>query len=155
MGYFVNKYLDPNKELRILDVGSYDQNGSYRNYFFNPKWKYEGCDIAMGPNVDFVMDPYSINKDGEVYDVVISGQTMEHVEYFWVWIEELTRVLKKGGLIIIIAPGGGPIHNAPIDCWRFHPDGMEALARWADLESLETFIDENSEWRDCFLIAKK
>lgn len=155
MGYFVNKYLNSKVTTRILDVGSYDQNGSYRNHFFYPKWIYEGCDISMGPNVDFTMGEYSIDKKSGYYDVVISGQTMEHVEYFWEWIKPLRRVLKPGGLLILIAPGSGQIHRAPLDCWRFHPDGMRALAKWADLEVLECFMDQNTEWWDCTLIAKK
>lgn len=155
MGYFVNKYLDPDRKLRILDVGSLNQNGSYRNYFVSSHWDYEGCDIVVGPNVDFIMAPYKIDRKSGTYDVIISGQTMEHVEFFWEWIQTLYRVLKPGGLLVLIAPGSGPVHEAPVDCWRFHPDGMKALAKWAKLEVLESFMDQNTEWWDCTLIARK
>jgi len=155
-GIFVNKYLDPNKELNILDVGSLNENGSYDNLFFNQKWLYEGCDIIPGANVNFVMlDKFTIPRKDESYDVVISGQTMEHVDFFWVWIRELTRVLKKDGLLFLTAPGNGPVHRSPIDCWRFHPDGMIALAEWSDLEVLESYMTTENEWWDCVLIAKK
>jgi SAM-dependent methyltransferase len=156
MDMLVSKYLDPKKETSILDVGSFDGNGSYRDIFTKcPNFKYEGCDIVDGPNVDFVILQYDIPKPDETYDVVISGQTMEHVEFFWNWIIELERVLKKGGLLILIVPSGGPIHRHPVDCWRFNPDGLLAVAKWANIEPLEVNIDLESEWKDCYLVAKK
>ena len=47
------KNLDPQKKLRVLDVGSLDVNGSYRNLLI-PIWVYEGLDMEHGENVDFV-----------------------------------------------------------------------------------------------------
>lgn len=36
-------------------------------------------------------------------------------------------MLKKNGLIIIIAPISWPIHFAPIDCRRVYPEGMKSI----------------------------
>ena len=63
-------------------------------------------------------------------DVVISGQTFEHIPFIWASIMEISRVLKPGGHAFIIAPSRGHIHNVQ-DCWRFYPDGMRALAAWS------------------------
>ena len=54
MEYFVKNYMDSTKEYDILDIGSYDVSGSYRNLFINNKWQYAGLDIIPGPNVDIV-----------------------------------------------------------------------------------------------------
>ena len=35
--------------LRILDVGSLDVNGSYREVFSGPPWVYQGLDMAAVP----------------------------------------------------------------------------------------------------------
>lgn len=153
MAQFVDKYLDPDKTLKVLDVGSHGLTGSYRDIF--KQFEYVGCDIVPGPNVDFVVNgPYEIQSPSETYDVVISGQAMEHVEYPWVWIMELSRVLKNGGLMCIIAPGSGPLHDVK-DYWRFHPDGMEAIAKWAGLTVLETRMTQENEWWDCMLVARR
>jgi len=37
--------------LSIVDIGSYDVNGSYKQFFLHPAWRYTGVDLAAGPNV--------------------------------------------------------------------------------------------------------
>ena len=96
MKAFVDKYLDPTKQLRILDIGSYDVNGSYKHLFSNPKWDYVGGDIEDGPNVDMVFnDPYHWNIPPDSFDVIISGQCIEHVEDVKEWIKPLKSILKR------------------------------------------------------------
>src|SRR5437867_9582613 len=41
----VSRYLQPGVPLRVVDVGSYDVNGSYRNLFAKPGWEYSGIDL--------------------------------------------------------------------------------------------------------------
>ena len=72
----------------------------------------------------------------ESYDVVLSGQVIEHVRKTWVWIKEVARVCKTGGTVITINPVSWPYHEAPIDCWRVFPEGMKALYDEASLEVL-------------------
>ena len=38
------------------------------------------------------------------------------------------------GLACIIAPACWHKHRYPIDCYRFYPDGMIALCKWAGLK---------------------
>ena len=77
------KNLDPKKKLRVLDVGSLDVNGSYRNLFDADFWIYEGLDMEHGENVDFVPKDPSDWKElcSTTYDLVFSGQAPEHIEY--------------------------------------------------------------------------
>ena len=155
-----------NEALRIFDLGSLDINGSYRQYFDVPKWRYQGMDMTPGKNVDIVLrNPYRWReiRSGSA-DVFISGQAFEHIEYFWLAMLEIARVLKSGGLCCIIAPSGGFEHRYPVDCWRFYPDGFAALARFARLEVLEVnagwepdprHTDDSNKWQDCVLICQK
>ena len=160
MKAFVEERLQ-DERLKILDLGSrvvsgQQKLGSYRQFFKNEKWQYVGADTEAGDNVDVVIQGYNFPfKDGE-FDVIISGQTLEHVEYPWVWMKELTRVLKKDGLCCIIAPAVIHEHKYPIDTYRYYPDGMKSLAKWSGLEVIKTkriVIDERME--DTYLIAKK
>lgn len=167
MSYFVNKYLDSLKsqKLRILDVGSQDINGSYKPLFISSYWEYVGCDMTPGKNVDIVLKSTYCWDEIETgfFDVLVSGQTFEHAEFFWVTIMEMMRVMKEGGLCCIIAPSGGFEHRYPVDCWRFYPDGFKAIARYAGLETLEAFTewinvqypDGSGFWKDSVLIARK
>jgi len=164
---FIDHYLSGHNEdsLNILDVGSQDVNGSYKPLFNNPKWNYFGCDMVEGKNVDIVLkNVYNWAEiESESYDVIISGQALEHIEYFWITILEIMRTLKEGGLCCIIAPSNGFEHRYPVDCWRYYPDGFRALAKYAGLETLEVYTqwengwyeDGSGFWKDSVLICKK
>lgn len=167
MAYFVNHYLEMGKDkaLTIYDLGSMDVNGSYRPLFENSSWKYVGLDMAAGKNVDVLLEnPYKWQEIAtHSADVIISGQAFEHIEFFWITMLEIARVLKPGGLCCIIAPSGGPEHRYPVDCWRFYKDGFAALARFARIRVLEVdnhrkaanYDDLSDTWADTMLVGRK
>ncbi len=162
--YFVSKYLQQykDKNLKILDVGSQDVNGTYKPLFSNENWSYCGCDMCEGKNVNIVLkNVYRWNEiPAESYDVVISGQAFEHIEYIWKTVLEVRRVLKEGGIFCMIAPAACHEHRYPLDCWRIFSDGAAAIAKYAMLEVLEVYTkwDEASpdgNIIDTVLVCKK
>lgn len=161
MKYFKENYLNPEDDLRILDIGSFDKNGDY-NYGLilnEENWTYEGLDLKEGNNVDIVVeDPYDWKEiENKTYDVIVSGQSLEHNEFFWLTLKEIDRVLKPGGIMCLIAPSSGPIHRNPYDCWRFTEKGMESMAKYIDFKILESGTNNSNEnpWNDSHVIAKK
>jgi len=144
MGEFVKTYVKPQFEnkkskIKVLDLGSQDVNGTYKHYFEDAeKYEYTGADMADGKNVDVVLDkPYDLHQfKNNQFDVCISGQVLEHVEFPWRTMEEMTRVCKPEGLICVIVPFVWPRHRYPLDCFRYDVDGMIALARYCKLEIL-------------------
>ena len=136
MEWFVKTFLNEKDNYSILDVGSYNVNGSYKELFEEERFSYIGLDMEQGPNVDIVpASTYEWKEiEDDTYDVVISGQAFEHIEFFWLTMTEIARVTKKNGLICIIAPNGFEEHRYPVDCWRFHTDGMIALTRYCKLK---------------------
>ncbi len=156
---FVQKYAPDVDDLTVLDIGSRylgEKCGSYRALFQKRNWKYIGADTDTGPNVDVLLDnPYSWVFPDNSFGVVISGQTFEHIEFPWLTIMEVHRVLEPGGLCCIIAPATGKEHRTPTDCWRIYSDGFRALAKWANLTVLECYTAWDSQWSDSVLIGKK
>lgn len=142
MRYFVNKYLDKEKKLDILDVGSYDVSGTYKLLFENTNWRYYGLDIVEGPNVDIIAKSgYDFGLDRQ-FDVVVSGNCLEHVEAPWKWIKEIYKVTKNGGIVCIITPLTLGEHKYPIDCWRILPDGYKyLLEKESNFKVIETKIN--------------
>lgn len=126
MKYFVEKYLNKNKITDILEVGSYNVNGTYKSLFNNSNWNYLGLDMRKGPNVDFVSKSAYEFGLGKQFDIVVSGNCLNHVEAPWKWIWEVYNVTKKGGIICIINPLIGE-NKHPFDCWRILPDGYKYL----------------------------
>ncbi len=135
--------------VRVLDVGGCDVNGSYRDIFAHPRYAYTVADIAAGPGVHLVLEnPYRLPLDDASIDIVISGQMLEHCEFFWLTFSEMIRVLRPGGFIFLIAPSSGPEHRYPVDCYRFYPDAYRALARHANCQLVEVWLDPRGPWQD-------
>ena len=163
MERFCEDYLKHYKNLRILDIGSYDSSESsfnYSQFFRNDGWEYIGMDIKEGPNVDLVVsDMYNWSEiENESFDVVISGQAFEHMEFFWITIKEIYRILKPRGYCCIIVPSSGPVHKNPVDCYRFTDDGVRKIGEYANFKILESYTnhdDQSKPWYDSVLIAKK
>lgn len=137
---------------RVLDVGGAVVNGSYRTLFAD--CKYTSLDFA-GADVNVV--GYDWPLDDESFDAVISGQALEHDGMFWRTMTNIARVLKPGGYAILIVPSSGEVHRFPVDCYRFLPDSMAALAEWSGLELVATHWDNppSNQWRDLAAVFRR
>lgn len=162
---FYNKYCDNLKfNSYILDVGSYDVNGTLKPIFKNHR--YIGIDMSEGPNVDIICSNESIPFGDNFFDVIVSSSCFEHDNFFWLSFLEMCRLVKPEGLIYINAPSNGPYHPYPHDNWRFYLDSWKALQKWASrnnykIELLEHYINKEnidsdpSLWEDSIGIFKK
>jgi SAM-dependent methyltransferase len=165
---FYNKYCEKGiEEKNILDVGSYDVNGSVKPIF--AKGKYIGMDMFKGPNVDVVANAHDIPFKNDFFDIIVSISCFEHDDMFWVTFLEMCRVLKEDGYMYVNAPSNGPYHAHPGDNWRFYKDSWKALEKWAqmnkyDIELVESYIDLNTPkgikeskkiWEDSIGIFRK
>lgn len=154
MQWFINNYISDDKQVRVLDVGSYDVNGNYRMLFSGMDVEYIGLDVAAGPNVDYVpKNSYKWDElEDESFDFVISANAFEHIEYPWLTICEIYKKLKKGGFACILAPNSIHEHRYPVDCYRYFSDGFRALAKWGGFDVIDVTVsgvpDENvsAEW---------
>jgi predicted SAM-dependent methyltransferase len=114
---------------KVLELGSRDVNGSPRPYYSNCE-EYIGIDLIDGKGVDIVMDAHDIWKKfgNDSFDVVIDMSLLEHDKNFWVTIENINKVLKKGGYHIFVVPTFNfPIHNYPSDYWRVSKAAVEYI----------------------------
>lgn len=147
--FITDNYLEKQAQVSVLDVGGSDYNGSYREVFAHPRFAYTATDISEGPGVQLVMqDPYRLPIDDRSIDIVVSGQMLEHCEFFWLAFAEMVRVLRPGGFIFLIAPSAGPEHRYPVDCYRFYPDAFRALARYANCAVVDIWRDDRGPWQD-------
>lgn len=171
MEWFVEKYLmtvttKVSASISVLDIGSSDVNGSYRHLFPSPRFSYVGLDMVKGKNVDIVPKlPYDWSEIRDSsYDVVISGQCFEHVEFPWILFEEIARIVKPNGLICIITPRLQARHRYPVDTYRYDSDGMLAMAKYVNFKPEHVSCNEApikapgswfSHFGDCMLVARK
>lgn len=155
MTRFFDKYLTKDKFYTMLDIGSrrvkrhltyYDLLKNYPELMCS----YTGIDIINGPNVDILINPneYLSSQLDQKYNVIISGQTLEHVDNLFMFMQSLISVADpKGCLICLIAPGAGYEHCQP-DYWRILPSGMKTLFSWANIKPLEIYNNGIKPWCD-------
>jgi len=156
-------FLDLKNNLNILDVGGrgLHEDRSYYQLLKNYAKRYDIADITEGENVNIIMPEfYSIPVKNNHYDLIVSGQTLEHVYNPFKLVKEMTRVLKNNAYIIIIVPSAGPRHDI-VDCWRFMDDAFIGIAEECKLEIVANWIDReykncrSYKWQDNVFIGKK
>ena len=109
---------------RVLEVGSYNVNGSPRDYItpLNPA-SYVGVDITPQEGfVDVVMDAENLVAQFGIasFDVVISTELFEHIKDWAAVAAAIDRVLCPGGLLLLTTRSAGfPLHGYPSDHWRY------------------------------------
>ena len=147
--YLLPRLVASNDKFRVLDLGGADVNGNYRSQFSTMNCEYLTADIDPMVDVDILLrDPYQIPLADESVDIVVSGQMLEHCEFFWQSFLEMMRVVKPSGFLFLIAPSAGAVHRYPVDCYRFYPDAYHALAKFADCRLIDVWMDERGPWRD-------
>ena len=114
----------------ILEVGSYQVPGeeavnNLRELF--PGRAYLGMDIRAGKGVDLVGSVEELPQAAGSVGTVIAMSVFEHVRRFWRGFEEVRRVLRPGGALLVSVPFNVRVHNHPSDYWRFTEDALNVL----------------------------
>lgn len=119
------KEILPTLEGKILDVGC-----GYKPYavWLKSDIEHIGIDIYPGDSVDFVVEPNQrwplATSD---FDAVLCTQVLEHTINEVKTIEEISRVLNEGGLVILTVPFIYNQHAVPDDYRRFSIYGIRNL----------------------------
>lgn len=131
----------------ILEVGSYNENGSARSIFQDGAASYIGVDMRAGRDVDLVMNADSLMFESASFDLVICTEMLEHDQRPWKSIPEMWRVLRPGGSLLLTARGFDEYqgcygrHDCPGDFWRFNPNSFNVLIRDAGLQPVQIMSD--------------
>jgi len=94
-----------------------------------PGRAYVGADIRQGLGVNKVLNLHEIDLPSESVGTVLCLDTLEHVEYPRKALEEIQRILKRDGIAVISSVMCFPIHDYPLDYWRFTPEGFRSILK--------------------------
>lgn len=110
----IAKAIPSGKGLKILDAGCGEGHLIERLNYKNNKNLYYGIDITKialkkakkrCPYARLkMMDLKKINFHEEYFDIIICTEVIEHIPEYKIVIEELKRVLKKEGYLILTFP---------------------------------------------------
>ncbi|MFO0926009.1 MAG: class I SAM-dependent methyltransferase [Gemmataceae bacterium] len=114
----------------VLEVGAFQVAGQeqlidLRRYF--PGRRYVGLDMRPGPGVDQVASVEALPYADGTFGTVIALSTFEHVARFWQGFDEVYRVLRPDGALVVSCPFHFHLHAHPDDYWRFTPSALKLL----------------------------
>jgi SAM-dependent methyltransferase len=114
----------------VVEIGAYQVEGQealidLRRLFRGTS--YLGIDMRPGPGVDRVENVERMTLASRSVGTVLALSTFEHVRRFWLGVEEIKRIVRPDGVLVISTPFYFHIHNHPSDYWRFTPEALDSL----------------------------
>lgn len=106
-----------------LDIGA--QIGPYATLFPHRV----ALDIQPRRGIQVVSDAQQLGIASEAFDVVLCTEVLEHLPEPQKAINEMWRVLKPGGTLLLTTRFLFPIHDAPHDYFRFTKYGLRHLLK--------------------------
>lgn len=125
--------LKERDSLEILDLGCGSK--PYKPLFKGKIKSYVGLDINKALNADIIGVGEYLPFKSDKFDVIISTQVLEHVDDPKRVIEELYRVIKKEGIIILSTHGIWIKHTSQ-DNWRWTDSGLEKMFQDFDYKKI-------------------
>ena len=131
------------KDRLVLDIAPQDHEGA-KAYFSQAR--VETLDIASESGATYVADLCRNNSDiipNERFDMIVCTEVLEHTLRPFDAVEEIRRLLKKGGKAFVTVPFNFRIHGPLPDCWRFSEHGIRSLFSRFDILSLDALEDDD------------
>jgi SAM-dependent methyltransferase len=120
---------------RTLDIGA--QNSPYAALFPNRI----ALDIKPGRGVAVIGDAQALGIGSETFDAIVCTEVLEHLPEPRRAIDEMFRVLRPGGSLLLTTRFLFPIHDAPHDYFRYTKYGLRHLLRQFEIVELEEETD--------------
>jgi SAM-dependent methyltransferase len=115
-------------EEPILDTCAGWEPNFYQPLFPGKQYIKQDMRNFDPPCIDIICDIGDMKAvSDESIGLVLNLESLEHLPYPQKAIDEIHRVLRPNGLLILTTVMHFKIHQAPRDYWRFTPDGMELL----------------------------
>lgn len=133
---------------KALDVGA----GPQQFLELTKRFDLTAIDIQLFEGIDQVVDlekglPFADN----LFDVVISTNTFEHIHNVDRLVQESFRVLKTGGVLVGSTPFFLSLHQEPYDFWRFTIYELEKMFKEVGFRDLK--IEPLGTARDAYYQA--
>lgn len=129
------------ENTRVLDIAPQDHEDA--NPYFS-KAIIETMDINPDSGATYVADLCASNSEliaSNSFDVVICTEVLEHTLQPFKAVEEIFRMLKRGGVAVVSTPYNFRIHGPLPDCWRFTEHGLRELFKEFNIIELNQLDD--------------
>jgi SAM-dependent methyltransferase len=122
---------------KILDLGCGDW--MFNKYLLAGE-NYTRADFYRTATADIITDIMDMKEiESNIYDTIICTDVLEHVANPFRATEEIGRIIKKGGLLLLTTPFNFWLHGEPFepgkDYWRFTDQSLHFLLQgWEKAE---------------------
>lgn len=115
----------------VISIGSgsdYDKEGGYYRDYFKNCLSYTTSEVTAELKCDMILDARSMPEiQDESFDCVFCNSVLEHVDNYLAALEEITRILKPGRILLLGLPFRQALHSVPNDYWRFTEYGIRHM----------------------------
>jgi SAM-dependent methyltransferase len=112
----------------VLDTCAGWEPNFYQPLFPGKKYIKQDMQDFDPPCIDLICDVANMKAiTNESIGLVLNLESLEHLPNPQNAIDEIHRVLRPNGLLILTTVMHFKIHRTPKDYWRFTPDGIELL----------------------------
>jgi hypothetical protein len=113
---FVARHARALAPTAVLEIGSFDVNGSVRPLFPGVE-RYHGIDIAEGPGVDEVADAAEWRAPRQ-FDVVVSTEVLEHSRRWRDILDNAWGALRGSGTLLMTCATSPRAPHSAVDGWE-------------------------------------
>ena len=114
----------------ILDTCAGWEPNYYQPLFPGRRYIKQDFQDYDPPCIDVVCDVCEMKPiPDESVGLVLNLESLEHIAHPQRAVDEIYRVLRRNGLLILTTVMHFRIHRCPKDYWRFTPDGIELLLK--------------------------
>lgn len=112
---------------QLLDLGC--GNKPFETLYAPVSSSQIGCDIIQSDKnkVDVICPVTELAFHNELFDTVLCTQVLEHVFEHDKMMQEVFRVLKPGGTVILTVPFAWELHEEPYDFFRYTKHALKQL----------------------------
>ena len=147
------KSVAPRTHGRLLDVGCGEK--PFEHIFRPYVSEYIGIEYTptfagtrtagRSTKPDVFYDGKVLPFESRSFDTVLSLQVFEHVPEPQLLLNEMARVVKKDGIVLVCVPFSFRLHEEPNDYFRYTPHGLRSMFEAAGLE-VEEIRSQGDLW---------
>lgn len=129
--YYVEQLVqEVGNEARILDMGC--GSGGNKRYLNDIGFRNVVSVDFFAPGAEYLVDVHRLPFAAGSFDMILTTATLEHFYNPFIAFNEMSRVLREGGMLIASGSFWEGWHGN--SCFHFTPGGMDILCRCTGLQ---------------------
>jgi SAM-dependent methyltransferase len=130
---------------KVLNIGAGGDIGkTLMRHSARQQFQVVALDIDSQRHPDIVGDICAYDFKEQLFDTIVMAEILEHIHSPHLALENVHRILKNGGRLILTTPFIFPIHDAPHDYYRYTRHGLAYLLR----HFRDVSIKERNSWTE-------